>query len=207
MIMLVAMLTMLIDHVGLVFFPDQEWLRVIGRIAFPLYAFGIVQGYRYTSNLKRYFTRLAGLAVISQIPYVLLFDVTRLNVIFLFLVALLSLYVVDHCKKRHAVPFVFFLAILSSPFIEYGVYGILLVFVYRYFEGRQIVLGHLLLSGIYLWLFKDGFYLQFCAVAASFLIVYREKILSYPVKINRQFYRLFYPAHLAVLLLISVVIG
>lgn len=207
MIMLVAMLTMLIDHIGAVFFPDQEWLRVIGRIAFPLYAFGIVQGYRYTSNLKRYFMRLAGLAAISQIPYVMLFETAQLNVIFLFLIALLSLYLVDHFKKRHAVPFVICLAILVSPFIEYGIYGIALVFIYRYFSGKSIVLAHIGLSGIYLLLFQENFYIQYCAIMASVLILYKEKLLSYPIKINRQLYRVFYPGHLAILAILSVVIG
>ena len=49
---LIAMITMLIDHVGAAFFPDQlEW-RVIGRISFPIYAYCIVLGYRHTKNLK-----------------------------------------------------------------------------------------------------------------------------------------------------------
>ena len=206
MIMLLAMLTMLLDHLGAVFYPEAEWLRLIGRIAFPLYAFRIVQGYRYTRNLKKYFSRLAALAIISQLPYTLLFEVKQLNVIFLFLVALLSLYLVDHHKKTISIPLVICLTFLVSPFIEYGVYGIALVFIYRYFEGHRIILGHFVLSGLYLLLFGEGFYIQYCAVAASVLIVYKDKILYYPVKINRQFYRAFYPAHLAALFVVSVFI-
>ena len=204
MIMLIAMITMLIDHIGAVFFPEQEWLRLIGRIAFPLYAFGIVQGYRYTRNLKKYFFRLAGLAVISQIPYVLLFQVQQLNVIFLFVVALLSLYLVDQYKKKYSVPFVICLALIVSPFIEYGVYGIALVFIYRYFEGKNILLGHILLSGIYLLLFQEAFYIQYCAIAASALILFKDKLLSYPIQLNRHLYRAFYPVHLAILALVGV---
>lgn len=203
MIMLLAMITMFIDHVGAAFYPEADWLRIIGRVAFPLYALGIVQGYRHTSNLPRYFLRLSVLAIISQLPYVLLFNVQQLNVIFLFLVALLSLYLVDHFKKSISVPFVFCLAFLVSPFIEYGVYGIALVFIYRYASGRNILLAHFVLSGIYLLLFREGFYIQFCATAASALIVYKDKWLAYPVRINRQFYRAFYPAHLAILFIVG----
>lgn len=204
MIMLVAMITMLIDHIGAVFLPEQEWIRLIGRIAFPLYAFGIVMGYRNTSNLKKYFMRLAALAFISQIPYVLLFETFQLNVIFLFLVALFSLYLVDHHSLKLAIPFVISLTILVDPFIEYGIYGISLVFIYRYFSGKGLLLGHFLLSAAFLFLFGESFIIQFCAFLASFLIIYKDKLLSYPVKLNRQLYRAFYPAHLAILALVSV---
>lgn len=204
MLMILAMLTMLIDHIGAVFFPNEEWIRLIGRIAFPLYAFGIVVGYRNTRNLKKYFIRLAALAIISQVPYVLLFETFRLNVIFLFLVALLSLYLVDHHDRKLAIPFVISLTILIDPFIEYGIYGIALVFMYRYFSGNGLLLGHFLLSAAFLFLMGDGFIIQFFAFVATFLIVFKDKLLSYPVKVNRQFYRAFYPAHLAILALVSV---
>lgn len=52
MLRLLAMLTMLIDHIGVIFFPDDIILRIVGRLAFPLFAWGIARGYRYTSSLK-----------------------------------------------------------------------------------------------------------------------------------------------------------
>jgi hypothetical protein len=45
MLKFIAMLTMLVDHIGVIFFPRIEFLRIIGRIAFPLYSWFLVQGY------------------------------------------------------------------------------------------------------------------------------------------------------------------
>src|SRR3989344_4945369 len=67
----IAIITMLADHVGMVFFPQVLGWRIVGRLAFPIFAWLIANGYRHTSNLKGYVTRLAMLAVISQAPYLL----------------------------------------------------------------------------------------------------------------------------------------
>ncbi len=66
---LIALTTMFIDHIGAVFFPQVTLLRVIGRISFPLYAFLIAEGCRYTRNRGRYALGLGVFALISEIPY------------------------------------------------------------------------------------------------------------------------------------------
>ena len=71
LIKLVAMITMLIDHLGAAVFPQYRILRVIGRVAFPIYAYCIAVGCAYTRNIGRYLERLAILALISQPIYVL----------------------------------------------------------------------------------------------------------------------------------------
>lgn len=80
---LIALCSMLIDHIGFFLYPRfapysfTHVLRVIGRMAFPVYAFLIVNGYDKTRDVKRYLTRLCSFAVISQIPFVLAFDWSR----------------------------------------------------------------------------------------------------------------------------------
>lgn len=66
---LIALTTMFIDHIGAVFFPQVTLLRVIGRISFPLYAFLIAEGCRYTRNRGRYALGLGVFALISELPY------------------------------------------------------------------------------------------------------------------------------------------
>lgn len=66
---LIALTTMFIDHIGAVFFPQVTLLRVIGRISFPLYAFLIAEGCRYTRDRGRYALGLGAFALISEIPY------------------------------------------------------------------------------------------------------------------------------------------
>ena len=62
----IAVLTMVIDHVGAILFPDQIWMRVIGRVAFPVYAYCLAEGFRYTSDYRRYLGRLALFAILSE---------------------------------------------------------------------------------------------------------------------------------------------
>ncbi len=57
---------MIIDHVGAVFFPYEPALRIIGRIAFPLYAWCMAVGAEYTHDIKKYALRLLLMGIISQ---------------------------------------------------------------------------------------------------------------------------------------------
>lgn len=60
---------MLLDHLYATVLHDQLWMTYVGRIAFPLFAFELVQGYMHTHDLRRYARRLLVLAVISEIPF------------------------------------------------------------------------------------------------------------------------------------------
>ena len=76
---LIAMASMLADHVAVTLYPlwmgrtAYALLRCVGRLAFPIYAYFIAIGYEKTSDLRRYLTRLCALALLSQIPFVLVF--------------------------------------------------------------------------------------------------------------------------------------
>ena len=59
---------MAIDHTGALFFPQLLIFRIIGRLAFPMFAFFIAEGYTHTRSVKRYLTRLAICAVLFQVP-------------------------------------------------------------------------------------------------------------------------------------------
>ncbi|WP_373232889.1 TraX family protein [Cohnella sp.] len=193
------MITMLIDHVGFIFYPKSEILRIIGRIAFPLYGWFLVQGYRHTRNHKKYMLRLLGLACISQIPYTLAFQQFELNVIFTLLLSLLSLYAADQITSKEWKA-VFILIVAATSFfipMDYGLYGVLLIFIFRYFEGWKVIANHSLLNIIFLTINGPGYWIQLFSVFGTALIVYP---LSYQsIAIHKWIYRYFYPAHLAIL--------
>ena len=69
----IAMISMLIDHTSVAYFGQTTLFNVIGRIAFPIFAFQISEGYIHTKNLKKYLLRLFCFAIISQVPF-MLFD-------------------------------------------------------------------------------------------------------------------------------------
>lgn len=67
---IIACISMLIDHVGYVLFPDAVILRLIGRIAMPIFAFFIGEGCLYTKNKKKYFLRVFILGLLCQAVYI-----------------------------------------------------------------------------------------------------------------------------------------
>ena len=76
LIKIVAMVTMLIDHLGAMVFPEYRVMRIIGRIAFPIYAYCIAVGCVYTRNIAKYMQRLVILALIAQPLYVYVMEHT-----------------------------------------------------------------------------------------------------------------------------------
>ena len=84
---IIAVVTMIIDHIGLFLLNDNLVCRFIGRISFPLFAFFISEGMRYTRSRKRYALNLSIFALITQIPFGLLLGWKHFNVLFTFLIA------------------------------------------------------------------------------------------------------------------------
>ncbi|MGB3615459.1 MAG: TraX family protein, partial [Elainellaceae cyanobacterium] len=82
---------MIVDHIGVVFFPQVLLFRYVGRLSFPLFSWLLGQGERHTRNVYRYGLRLLVFGVISQPVYSLLFQVYQLNVLFTLLVGLATL--------------------------------------------------------------------------------------------------------------------
>lgn len=197
----IAMLTMLIDHVGLIFFPGEMIWRIIGRIAFPIYAYLLVQGHIYTSNYRKYVLRLSIIALISQIPYQIAFDTNGLNIVVTLLAASLVLRVLEMTRLgAGSVLLIVVMCIVMEvlPF-DYGAYGLLLVLIFRYMKSGQMVAMHLLLNTAYL--FAYGWVIQMASIIPTFFIVYGPDLWRKleAQRLPKWLWRSFYPAHLIVL--------
>ena len=98
-----AMCVMLFDHIGAVFCPNMLWMRFVGRLSFPVFAFLLAEGYAHTGSLKKYVLRLLAAALISEIPFDLMasgtwLDLSHQNVLFTFLLAILAMKLLDLCR-------------------------------------------------------------------------------------------------------------
>lgn len=205
----IAILSMLIDHIGITFFPDNPYWRIIGRIAFPLYTFFIVLGLERTRSKRRYIKRLFILAVVSQLPYFFLFKELRLNVIFTFLLLAILFSVLEKNKLsgqlilQAATVTIFF---IFDSYLDYGLYGFLLFNIYYY--GRDttftLLFLHIVLNIVDVYLFH-GLWLQMFSLVGSIFIIAKNKLPM--VSFHRVLYRSFYPAHLLILYILTVLIG
>lgn len=201
---LIAMITMLIDHVGLLFFPGEVLWRIIGRIAFPIYAYALVQGHVHTSNYRKYAIRLFLIAVLSQIPYQLAFDTNGLNVVATLFASSLVLRMLDSAKPGplSAVIIAGVCVIMEVLPFDYGAYGLLLVLIFKYAGPGKAVAMHLLLNLVYL--FAYGWVIQLASILPTIVIAYGpglwRKLEAW--RLTRWVWRAFYPAHLAVLALL-----
>lgn len=199
----IAMITMLIDHIGAVFYPQVEELRIIGRIAFPIYAFAVYIGYKHTRNVQKYIWRLFWIAVLSQVPFMAAFNHLSLNVVWTLWSSLLVLLVLDKLPNRLlGIPIVIGAGIIMEiTAMDYGMYGLLLVLLFRYFQGPILVLGHVLLTALYIQLHSSS--VQMYSVVATLGIAIAQYYgAGFRLKGPRWIWRYFYPVHLAIIAII-----
>lgn len=159
---IIAMATMVVDHFGDVYFKHISLMNLIGRIAFPIFAFQISEGYLHTKNLKKYFLRLFLFALISQIPFMLFYslytDGLTLNIFFTLFIGLLAIFLYDKIthlsfqsiknKKikfffRYLLGFliVFLLGVLAQIFhFDYGFFGIAIIFLFYLFRNHKLIM-------------------------------------------------------------------
>ena len=98
----IAMVTMAIDHIGLVLFPQQMWMRIIGRLAFPIFAYLIAEGCRYTGNKLRHFLEIFVLGIVCQIGYAVVSPDLYFGVLLTFSLSILLIYAVQKAESNIA---------------------------------------------------------------------------------------------------------
>ena len=99
MLKIIAAIAMVCDHMGVILFPDAEFLRVIGRLSFPIFAFLIAEGAKYTKNKLKHFLTMAGFAAVIQIVYYIAMESLEMSVMVTFTLSLLIIYALELFKS------------------------------------------------------------------------------------------------------------
>jgi hypothetical protein len=189
---LIAIISMFIDHVGYGLFPKMMVLRYIGRIAFPIFAYQIAIGCRYTKDLHQYVLRLFLFAIISQVPYTMYFRPTP-NIFFTLAFGVM---VIQAYKENR--PWLALLVAAIAHFVgaSYGIYGIMLMlFFYIHLDDLQkAILPIILITINYCAAPRYGF--QLFSLLALIPICYHWKIRLH---IHKYIFYWFYPAHILLL--------
>lgn len=228
---LLAMGLMLCDHMWATLFPAADWLTCLGRIAYPIFAFLLVEGYFHTQNLWRYMLRLLGAAVLSEIPFNLMYSDSFIypyhqNVLWTYIIGLLLITLLEEFKERFGqIPWLIFLPVPAflGYFLGYALMtdyygpGVLMILAFYLFRGRHWL--HFLGQLVCLYLINvkmlGGFYYvvpllrydieivqQGFALFALLPIWLYEGRQGLHGKLFRWFCYLFYPVHMLVLFLI-----
>lgn len=222
---ILAALFMVIDHVGLLFFPNlassMVWMRYVGRMAFPMFAFFIAEGCRYTRNRARYLGAMGLIGLVFHLVYYFFIGDNMMNVFLSFTFAIALVYLwqnfVSACKVKR---------------IDGAVLGLTLFFAYAVLLYRITKVVHVdyYFGGILLpWLVyltrKKWLRLFFFALGITFIAVFTGKywtlqicgLLAVPVMAlynetrgkwrMKYFFYFFYPIHLVALYGISLLVG
>ena len=211
---ILAMLTMTCDHIGMQLFPHLLWLRMLGRLSMPIYAFMIAEGCRHTRDRKKYLLRLLGLGLLCQAVYLVAMGSLYQCILITFSLSVVLIGLIDAEKREKSagsmlrlaigVWIIFILCVVLPELlpntdyeVDYGLPGVLLP-VLIYVAGTK---G--LLAGLVLVALKYGGIQWLAFLAVPFLLAYNGQ--RGKARIGKLFYW-YYPAHLVVIYGISLIL-
>lgn len=229
MLRLLAIVLMLTDHIWATFMVFGDWMTYIGRLAFPIFAFQLAEGFVHTSNLKKYILRLLVFALITEIPFNLFCSSSWVypyhqNVLFTLLLGLLAIAVIDKArnsedkKSKASVLWLLLIGVVSIiGFTDYGFLGVLTVIMFYLVRGYKItpLLQLIGMVVIHVFLFEGQniifevfnhtieFPVQGFAVFALIPIWLYNGKKGRSSKIMQYGFYAFYPVHMLVLYLIK----
>ena len=158
----IALAAMLLDHLWAMAVPGNQWMTYVGRLAFPIFAFQIVEGFFHTSDFRRYALRLLVFACVSEIPFDLMYASTAFypfhqNVMFTLLLGLAAIWGLERARRERTAGAAVLgvLGLLAAwgagtaGMVDYGGMGVLTVVVFYVFRGFPLArLGQL--GGLFL---------------------------------------------------------
>lgn len=216
---IIALIAMTCDHVGLQLLPRVGFLRILGRLALPIFAYMIAEGCWYTRSRKKYLLRLVSLAAVCQAVYFVAMGSLYLCIMVTFSLSVCLIYLFDRAMEENARLWRAAAALgaaavylmcevlpgllpMTDFAIDYGFCGVLLPVLVYFGQGKW---QKLLLLGMGLGLLALDFGgVQWWALAAlPLLAMYNGKRGKWNIG---NFFYLYYPLHLAAIYVISLLL-
>ena len=207
---IIAMITMTCDHVGMQLFPHLLWLRMIGRLSMPIYAYMIAEGCRHTRNRKKYLLRLLGMGVLCQVVYLVAMGSLYQCILITFSLSVGLIWLMDEesgkltRKAQLGILAVFFICVVlpdllpNTDFeVDYGLPGVLLPVLIYGAGTRGLLIGLALLA------LKYGGIQWLAFLSVPLLLMYNGR--RGKTNIGKLFYW-YYPIHLVVIYGISLLL-
>ena len=204
---IIAIITMFLDHYYRII-GGPEWLSVLGRLAFPIFAFSISEGYSHTKNVNKYLMRLLNFAIIIQLPNFLEFQEYPLNIFFTLALGLFCLEILDNNKINIVVRYivVLYLCFLAEKTgLDYGAYGVILIILFNKLRNNKLYIFITFLS-LNLVILKIGNLseMQIYSIFSLVPIFLYNGKKGYGMK---YFFYLFYPLHFIFLYFLNELLG
>ena len=203
MLKLIAMVSMVFDHVGDAFFPEATWMRIVGRIAMPVFAFCVAEGLSHTSDKYRYLARLCVFALVSEVPFDLfafgkVLEFTHQNIMFTFALAVAALLVYDmFAQKGRDMEIAMLLMLIATMLLsiiihlDYSFLGLGLVYIF-YLRRNDRSIFRILWAALMHFLSRNKGVYRFGLLGFIPLLFYNGRKGA---GLKWLFY-VFYPAHL-----------
>ena len=202
----VAIVTMTADHVGVVLYPEVAAYRIVGRMAFPLFAYLLVLGMESTGNMRGYLSRLLIFAAVSQIPFSLVNGVEpwgKLDIFFTLALGLIMIHLIERGSVAFVVPLV---ASVVVP-VDYGAYGVATVLFFYLLRRNRVTGAGLFVLINLLLLVTESWYQPYAMLALPLILLHDAG--RYPFNgvggqarnslFRKYFFYAYYPLHLMVL--------
>ncbi len=220
---MIALIGMTVDHMGVLLFPGAFWLRGVGRLAYPIFAYFIAEGFWHTHNRLRYFLRIFAVAILCQAVYGLFGDPFDMCIFVTFSLSLILMGAAERTRaafaeKRDRRAFLWlalFIGLLIATYlfcwyftVDYSFAGIVTPLLVSFFKNKWARLASLTVG--LLWIAIDT-YLAIHSLVSLFALLTLPLLALYNGKPGRcrmkYFFYLYYPLHLAVLQLIAWIIA
>ena len=204
---IIAIITMFLDHYYRII-GGPERLSILGRLAFPIFAFSISEGYSHTKNVNKYLMRLLNFAIIIQLPNFLGFQEYPLNIFFTLALGLFCLEILDNNKINIVVRYivVLYLCFLAEKTgLDYGAYGVILIILFNKLRNNKLYIFITFLS-LNLVILKIGNLseMQIYSIFSLIPIFLYNGKKGYGMK---YFFYLFYPLHFIFLYFLNELLG